>query len=233
MVLCSAGPQAASGGVTVAERFSLLHAAIDQELECVGRPPGSVTIVGVAKFQPVESVREAIDAGLRDVAHNYLQEGRRGFERLPPVRKHFIGRVQSNKARAIATLFDVVQSVDRLETGLSLARAASALDRELSVLIQVDAARARRHGCSPEEACDLAARLRNETSLRVDGIMAIAPPRDPAAAAKTFATAAKTFALVGGSTLSIGMSGDWREAVRAGSTMVRIGAALFGERDRR
>jgi hypothetical protein len=219
--------------VNVAGRYTALRAEIDDELRACGRDPGSVTLVGIAKGQPVEAVREALDAGLEDVGENYLQEAQRAFAALPPVRRHFVGHVQTNKAKPIVEQFDVVQSVDRLDAGLALARAAATLGRTVPVLIQVNISPTERFGCPPEEAPRLADRLRAEASLRVDGVMAIGPMNAGSAAiAAAFETAAKTFARVGGSTLSIGMSGDWREAVRAGSTMVRIGTALFGERGR-
>jgi PLP dependent protein len=215
--------------VSVAARYARLREAIDEELRSCGRAPGSVRLVGAAKKQPLQRILEAIEAGLGEIGESRLQEAERVLPQLPPVRKHFIGHIQTNKAKGIATLFDLVQSVDRIEAGLALAKAAAALGRVLPVLIQINISEADRFGCPPEEAPALAQRLRAEPSIRVDGVMAMAP-FDPERVAAAFETAAKTFARIGGSTLSIGMSGDWREAVRAGSTMVRIGTALFGER---
>jgi PLP dependent protein len=217
--------------VSVAARYAALCRDIEEELRSCGRAPGSVTLVGIAKRQPMERVREAIAAGLKDIGHNRLQEAERACAELTTVRKHFVGHVQTNKAKGIAELFDFVQSVDRLDAGLALARAADRAERTLPVLVQINISGTPRFGCAPSDAPALAERLRAQGSLRVDGVMAIGPhPADRQAIAQAFEIAAKTFALVGGSTLSIGMSGDWREGVRAGSTMVRIGTALFGER---
>ncbi len=217
--------------MSVAARYARLVEEIAAELRACGREEESVTIVGVAKRQPLDRVREAIEAGLHDVAENRLQEAERAYPQLPPVRKHFIGRIQTNKAKGIAALFDLVQSVDRLDAGLALARAAAVAGRALPILIQVNVSGTERYGCPPEEAPTLAQRLRAESSLCVEGVMAMGPfDADRAAVAAAFETAAKTLARVGGNTLSIGMSNDWREAIRAGSTMVRIGTALFGER---
>ena len=211
-----------------------LHAlrdAIDDELRRCGRSPESLTLVGVAKRQPHARVVAAIEAGLRDVGESYLQEARAKFEDLPPVRKHFVGHIQTNKAAAIAELFGLVQSVDREEAGTALARAAQRLDKVLPVLIQLNISPVERYGCPPEQAERLADTLRAQPSLRFDGVMAIGPHTgDRATIAKAFELAAMTLGRVGGTTLSIGMSGDWPEAVRAGSTMVRIGEALFGSR---
>jgi PLP dependent protein len=211
--------------------YQSLLRAVDDELERFGRPRGAVTIVGVSKKQPVERIRAAIAGGLRDVGENYLQEARRKFEQLPPVRKHFIGHLQTNKAKAVAALFDVVQCVDRGEAALALAKAAQQLGKELAVLVQVNISPTERFGCPPGRAPALADLVRDQSGLRLEGIMAIGPlSEDRAEISRAFELAAKTFDRVGGSTLSIGMSGDWPLAVRAGSTMIRIGTALFGGR---
>jgi pyridoxal phosphate enzyme (YggS family) len=219
--------------VTIGQRFSDLRRRVDDELEARGRPRGSVTIVGISKKQPVEAVTQALDAGLADIGENYLQEARRKFLLLPPVpvRKHFVGHVQSNKAPQIAALFDLVQSVDRPEAAQALGAGAARAGKRLGVLLQLNISPSERFGCSPGDAARLASIIEGEPSLCLEGVMAIGPlGADQGAREQAFALAAKTFARVGGSILSIGMSGDWREAIGAGSTMVRIGTALFGER---
>jgi pyridoxal phosphate enzyme (YggS family) len=215
----------------IAERYRALRRAIDGELLRCGRDPASLTLVGIAKGQPVERIAGAIEAGLSDLGENYLQEARRTFPLLPPVCKHFVGHLQTNKAKEVATAFDVVQSVDRAQAGAALSRAALEAGKALPVLMQLNVSPVERFGCPPEEAERLAEELRGLPGLRLDGIMAIGPlTADRDAILRAFSLAAKTLARVGGSTLSIGMSGDWREAVQAGSTMLRIGEALFGSR---
>jgi pyridoxal phosphate enzyme (YggS family) len=215
----------------VKERYRALCSAIDEELLREGRDPGGVTLVGVGKRQPPDIIAEAIEAGLTDLGESYLQEARRKFPLLPAVRKHFIGHVQTNKAKAIAAAFDVVQSVDRAEAGVALGRAAQERGSVLPVLLQLNVTPSDRFGCRPDEAERLAESLRGQAGLRLEGVMAMGPlgaERD--AILRAFELAAKTLARIGGSTLSIGMSGDWREALQAGSTMLRIGEALFGQR---
>lgn len=210
--------------MSIAERYAALRAEV----------PAHVTIVAVSKFQPVESVREAIAAGVTDIGENYLQEAREKFSSLPPVRKHFIGHVQTNKAKAIAAAFDIIQSVDRLEAGAALAKAAAGLGKSLPVLVQVNISPSERFGCPPQQAEALAEQLRAFESLRVDGVMAIGPitgERDQLL--RAFESAAEVWRRVGGPVLSIGMSGDWREAVEAGSTMIRVGTTIFGPRPSR
>ncbi|MDP9110692.1 MAG: alanine racemase, partial [Candidatus Eremiobacteraeota bacterium] len=127
--------------------------------------------------------------------------------------------------------FNVVQTVDRLEAASSLSKAAAAGGRTLGVLLQLNISPSERFGCAPGEAERLAEAVRGLPGLRLDGIMAIGPLSDDRSEIlRAFELAAKTFGRVGGSVLSIGMSSDWREALRAGSTMIRIGTALFGER---
>jgi len=194
------------------------------------RAPGSVSILGVTKTQSREAVVAAIDAGLTDVGENYFQEARNKYAGLPAVRKHFIGHVQTNKAKAIAALFDVVQSVDRLESGLALAKAAQATGKALRALVQINISPAERFGVAPADAPALARRLR-EAGLVIDGVMAIGPL--DASLDDAFGLAAATFGEVGGATLSLGMSGDWERAIAHGSTMIRIGSAIFGPRPAR
>lgn len=217
-------------GGTVAERVATLREHVDSIAVSAGRKSGSVAILAVTKAHARDAVLDVLDAGLTDVGESYVQEARAKYVGLPPCTKHFIGHVQTNKAKAIASLFDVVQSVDRLDAGLALAKAARDVGRSLRVLVQVNVSPVERFGARPADAPQLAARLRDE-GLAVDGVMAIGPLEGDVDAA--FATARATFAQVGGSTLSLGMSDDWERAVRHGSTMVRLGTAIFGPRPAR
>jgi pyridoxal phosphate enzyme (YggS family) len=212
---------------TVAERVAALRERVDEVTVAAGRERGSVAILAVTKAQPREAVLGALAGGLHDVGENYVQEARAKYAGLPPCTRHFIGHVQSNKAKAIVGLFDVVQSVDRLDAGLALAKAARDAGRRLRVLIQVNVSPVERFGTTPAEAPRLAARLRDE-GLDVDGVMAIGPLEGDIETA--FRSAQATFRAVGGTTLSLGMSADWERAIRRGSTMVRLGTALFGPR---
>ena len=212
---------------SIGERVAMLRANVDRVAESAGRSPGSVTILGVTKTQPREAVLAAIAAGLSDIGENYVQEAREKYVDLPPATRHFIGHVQTNKAKAIVGLFDVVQSIDRLDAGLAIAKAARALGRSVRVLVQVNVSPAERFGVPPAGAAQLAEQLR-AAGLTVDGVMAIGPLEGSVDAA--FELAREAFAAVGGSTLSLGMSADWERAIAHGSTMIRIGTAIFGAR---
>lgn len=225
---------------TIADRLAALRRDLEDELRACGRATDSVAILGVSKKQPVSSIEEAAAAGLRDIGENYVQEAKEKFALLhsplrqaqdDSFRKHYIGHVQTNKAKALVQLFDVVQTVDREEAATALAKGATSAGRILPVLLQLNVSPTERFGCPPAEADRLVDKIRATPGLRLDGVMAIGPiTEDRGEIARAFELAAKTFDRVGGSTLSIGMSGDWREAVRAGSTMIRIGTSLFGER---
>jgi PLP dependent protein len=212
---------------TIGERVAMLRARVDRAAEAAGRSAGAVTILGVTKTQPREAVLAAIEAGLSDIGENYLQEAREKYVDLPPVTRHFIGHVQTNKAKAIVGLFDVVQSIDRLEAGLAIEKAARALGRSVRVLVQVNVSPSERFGVAPDGAAHLAEQLRRE-GLTVDGVMAIGPLEGDVD--ESFALARDAFAAVGGTTLSLGMSADWERAIAFGSTMIRIGTAIFGAR---
>lgn len=221
---------------TPGERFTTLRAELDRVAAEAGRDPRAIGILGVAKYQPLEAVRDAVAAGLRDVGENYLQEAREKYPpgSLPGVRRHFIGHVQTNKAKAIAAAFDVVQSVDREDAARALAKAAAARETPLGVLIQVNISPAERFGAAPDQVERLAEIVRGFETLRLEGVMAIGPVTgDPGEIDRAFATARRVFERVGGTALSLGMSGDWPRAVAAGSTMIRAGTAIFGPRPRK
>jgi pyridoxal phosphate enzyme (YggS family) len=216
---------------SLAARIEALRARISEGARRAGRDAAEITLVGVTKKQQRDAVLEALAAGITDIAENYMQEAREKYADLPPARKHFIGHVQTNKAKAIVATFDVVQSIDRFDAGRAIAKAARAANKRVETLLQVNISPTERFGVAPGDAAALATRLREDEGLTVDGVMAIGPDTgDRAEIGRAFAKAAETFAAVGGSTLSLGMSGDWEEAIDCGSTMLRIGTAIFGER---
>lgn len=228
--------------MSFSQRYALLRSEIAAAAREAGRDPAAIRIVAVSKFQSPESIAQALAAGVTDFGENYVQEARRkwaptGSAALrqaqddKDVSLHFLGHVQTNKANAIAQTFDVVQSVDRAAAADALSRAAEQAGKVLPVLLQLNISPAERFGCLPAEAPALAARVRSLPGLRLDGVMAIGPlTPDRAAVRGAFEVAAAVHREAGGPVLSLGMSGDWREALAAGSTMLRIGTSLFGPR---
>lgn len=212
---------------------------IARALALAGRGPESVAVLAVTKGFGPEAVTAAIATGLTDVGENYLQEAAAKFAALdslaaPSIRRHFIGRLQRNKCKRVAELFDVVQSIDELAIAKALDGAAREVKKTLDVLVQINIASDDRAGVSPGEAAAFADAMRKLPNLRLRGVMAVGPA-DPALVPEAFAQAHTTFeslrtAIAGEPILSLGMTGDLEAAVAAGSTMVRLGTALFGER---
>jgi len=224
------GDRPAGAPNSLVGRIADVRKQLADECRTVGRDPSSVRLVGVTKAQSRDAVIEAIACGVTDVAENYVQEARAKLAGVSGARTHFVGHVQTNKAKAIVELFDVVQSIDRIEAGRAIANASRRLGRKPKALVQVNVSPTERFGVAPDEAHGLAAQLRSD-GLEVDGVMAIGPlTQSRAEIVSAFRAAARAFEAVGGSTLSLGMSGDWREAIACGSTMVRLGTALFGPR---
>ncbi len=202
--------------------------------------PGAVKLLAVSKTRPVEAVRALAAAGQRAFGENYVQEGVGKCRALVDLglEWHLIGHLQSNKCREAAGHFDWVHSLDR-------AKLVDALDRErpadrppLNVLIQVNLdGEASKSGCAPGEVMALAERVAAAPRLRLRGLMAIPEPHpDPGHRRETFRrlkTLQDQVAALHPSTdtLSMGMSDDYALAIAEGSTLVRIGTALFGRRD--
>ncbi len=216
---------------TLRDRMAAIIDELAELKSAAGCSTVPTTILAVTKSQPVAAILDAVDTGIEHIGENYYQEARLKFANLPPVRKHFLGHVQTNKAKGIVECFDVVQSVDRLEAGRALARAARDAGKALPILVQVNISPSERFGVPVECAERLASELRDEDGLHVQGVMAIGPlTQDKEERRRAFERAARVFERLGGRTLSLGMSADWREAVECGSTMIRLGTALFGAR---
>ncbi len=230
--------------MSTAERYARLRERIAAAAARAGRPPGSVRLVGAAKRQPIERVREALAAGLEDIGENYVQEAARVQEALEggphKPRWHMIGRLQRNKAREAVALFDCVHSLDRVRLAAALDREARRAGRRIDVLFQVNlSGEASKAGASETELEELVDAVRGLESLRAVGLMTMpAPDPDPEAARAPFAhlrrlrDALRARAGEDAFTeLSMGMSADLEVAVEEGATMVRIGTALFGARE--
>jgi pyridoxal phosphate enzyme (YggS family) len=190
-----------------------------------------VRVVAVTKGHPPEVAMAASAAGYTDLGENYAQEliskdaafAKAGLQRP---HWHFIGRLQSNKIRQLVGIVELWQSVDRASLVAELARRAPGA----RILIQVDlAGLGGRGGCPPEEVGDLV-RAAGDSGLRVEGLMGVGPPGDPEFSREPFRWLARTAGEQGLPEVSMGMSADLEVAVAEGSTMVRVGTALLGER---
>jgi pyridoxal phosphate enzyme (YggS family) len=208
-----------------------------------GRPANAVRLLAVTKTFPPAAIEQAVQQGQRCFGENYVQEGVAKIialsvqPTLPPLEWHFIGPIQSNKTRAIAEHFDWVQSLDRLSIAQRLSDQRPSQLPALQVLIQVNiSAEDSKSGVSPDAALTLAMAVAQLPRLHLRGIMAIPrPDMTPDEQRDCFErlhrlweTCRLSFPDV--DTLSVGMSDDFELAIAAGSTMVRIGSAIFGER---
>jgi|SRR5215831_2627063 len=198
-----------------------------------------VTLVGVSKSQPPSSIREAHAAGCRHFGESYVQEVTAKMEELGDLDAtwHFIGRLQTNKARLVAERFDWVHAVDRTRLAAALSKARPESLAPLDVCIQVNiSAEATKGGVPPAEALALAREVRELPRLRLRGLMGMASATPERAEQRAqFALLARTKEAIGAAgialdTLSMGMSDDFESAIAEGSTMVRVGTAIFGAR---
>lgn len=221
-------------------RAAALHSEIAAACVAAHRDPAEVELLAVTKTYPAEAADYAARYGLRAVGENRVQEGAaKRAQTTAAVRWELIGHLQSNKARLAAEHFDRVQSVDSEKLLNHLDRAAAELGKTLPILLQINAGRdPAKFGAELEDAPRLLDAALAKTHLRVDGLMTIAPlSDDPAVAQRTFAALRELRDALAATTgtplreLSMGMSGDFPAAIAAGSTLVRIGTALFGTRE--
>lgn len=202
------------------------------------REPKTVQLLAVSKTHPSESLREMYQTGQRSFGENYLQEALDKIETLNDldIEWHFIGHVQRNKTKHLASSFAWVHGVDRLIIAERLSSQREASQPPLNICLQVNIdAQETKDGCQPNEVAELVKNISQLPHLKLRGLMVIPAPNNTQA----FSDAKQLFEQVKSEhahpedwdTLSMGMSGDMVEAIAVGSTMVRVGTALFGARD--
>jgi pyridoxal phosphate enzyme (YggS family) len=224
----------------LAEHLRAVRARVDAAARAAGRDPATVQLLAVSKTWPADDVATLAAFGHRDFGENRVQELTAKARELADVdlRWHFVGQLQRNKAAAVARLGAVVHSLDREALVAVLGRVGEETGRPVEVYVQVDLGGpegelAARGGATPDAVPALADAVAGQAGLRLAGLMAVAPRgEDPAAAFGRLAALAERVradhpAAVG---LSAGMSGDLEAAVAAGSTVVRVGTAIFGRR---
>lgn len=194
------------------------------------RSGDDIRLVAVTKSVGIEEARLLIDLGVTDLAENRVEEARPKIEGIAgPVRWHMIGPVQRRKAAVVATLFDSVDSVDRLSVAEALQRRCEEQSKTLSVLIEVNVSgETSKHGFAPEELGSALQSLRRMDHLRVEGLMTMAPLLDDAELTRPFFALLRGLAQDHGlNELSMGMSNDFEVAIEEGATQIRVGTALF------
>jgi len=227
----------------IASRASAVREAIERACARAGRNPSEVTLVAVTKMHPPEVVREAVAAGLSIFGENRVQEGIRKIEALRPdfpgLSWRLIGRLQTNKAKSAVRYFEEIQSVDRISLLEALSREAGASGRRLPIYVEVNVGGEHsKAGVAPEECEALVRAALARPELDVRGLMTVPPFAEDPDVSRPFFRELRVLrdrlqsvsgAAIPG--LSMGMSHDFEAAIEEGATTVRVGTALFGERE--
>ena len=228
--------------LSVAERIGRIRESVSRACLKAGRRPDSVTLIGVTKTRTPEEIKPAIEAGLDDLGENYLQEAREKVRKLPGVRWHLIGNLQNNKANQAAELFEVIHSLDSVRLIKHLDRHCRERGCTVSGLIQVRlGGEDTKSGIEPECLIPMLDELSLEPpeALCLTGLMTIPPPvDDPEKSRPHFRrlrelldeVLKRRYPFWHGAELSMGMTDDYLVAVEEGATFIRVGRAIFGER---
>ncbi len=223
-------------------RIEQVKKRINDTAEACKRPMASVRLVAVSKTMPAEVVRDAIEAGILELGENYIQEAKKKIITLAafPVTWHFIGHLQSNKAKYAVRLFDLIHSVDSLKLAQELNKYAKKNDKIQAILIQVNVAKeASKSGVYVEDTLQLLKEVSRLENIAVKGLMTMPPFFNaPEKARPYFKSLRKlrdqikieAISNISMDELSMGMTGDFETAIEEGATIVRIGTAIFGDR---
>jgi pyridoxal phosphate enzyme (YggS family) len=226
----------------IEENLKIVRHSIAEACGKAGREPGEVTLLGVTKTVPPDRVNAAIRAGLEVIGENRVQEylGKREMINLDNVRAHLIGHLQTNKVSKIVGKADMIESIDSVKVAKAVSDASLKRGIITDVLIQVNIGREdTKHGVMAEELEQLLRAAAGFSGIKIRGLMAIPPIYDTEREKRAFfSDMCKLFIDIKGKNidnvamdiLSMGMSADYREAIMEGSTLVRIGSAIFGSR---
>jgi hypothetical protein len=224
------------------DRLERVHARIKKAADGCNRTLDSIRLIAVSKTMPAEVVKEAIEAGATDLGENYIQEAREKVNALATsdVNWHYIGHLQSNKAKYAVRLFDLIHSVDSLKLATELNKYAQKNEKMQSILVQVNVAQEEsKSGVYVENAIELLNNIGQLSNISVKGLMTMPPYFNAPEKVRPFFAAlrelrdqirAAGIPNIAMDELSMGMTGDFEAAIEEGATMVRIGTAIFGER---
>ena len=220
-------------------QLAAVQARLAKAAQAAGRAPETLKLIAVSKTQPSAAIREAYAAGQRAFGENYVQElvqKAEELEDLDDLEWHFIGHLQSNKAKQVVKVASLVHTVDSASLAKELGkRATQAGVAPRAVLIEVNVgAEPQKFGVLPADLADVMAAVLAEPGLSLRGLMTVPPAGDSLVARRVFETLATLRVVHGGKErlpeLSMGMSGDLEEAVASGATLLRVGTAIFGHR---
>jgi pyridoxal phosphate enzyme (YggS family) len=224
------------------KRIQNIKKRIEEAADRCGRNPSTVRLVAVSKTIPVDRVKEAIKAGVTVLGESYIQEAREKFNQLAtsPVSWHFIGHLQSNKAKYAVRLFDLIHSVDSFKLARELNKHAQKNAKIQNILIQINISKeSSKSGADAANVLDLINQVCHLESLSVKGLMTMPPFFNDPEKARPYFSALRdlrdrirkeTPPEISLDELSMGMTGDFEVAIEEGATLVRIGTAIFGER---
>ncbi|MBS2015339.1 MAG: YggS family pyridoxal phosphate-dependent enzyme [Deltaproteobacteria bacterium] len=224
--------------MSIADELARVRDRIARAATAVSRDPNEIRLVAVSKTKPASAVREAYEAGHRDFGENYVQELVQKADELQDlgeIRWHFIGHLQSNKARHVVKVAHMVQTVDSASLVKELGKRVAKEERgALPVLVEVNVGgEPQKHGASPADVGNVIAAIEAEPALALKGLMTI-PPNDLEGARRAFEALSSLRSIHGGKAklpeMSMGMSSDLEVAIACGATIVRVGTAIFGER---
>ena len=227
-------------------RYQAILGSAHEAAIAAGRLPNTVRVLAVSKTQPIETIHAALEAEITAFGENYAQEFKDKASRLTSdaltAEWHFIGHLQTNKVKMIAPYVSCIHSVDSARLAQEISKAASALGRTIDVLLQVNTSgEESKSGCEPHEIYALAEAALKEPNIRVRGLMTIAAFSDDAEFVRPMFRLLRSlrdelrtrFPEASFDELSMGMSGDYAAAIQEGSTMIRVGTAIFGEREKK
>ena len=210
--------------------------------EHCGRSPDEIKLVAVSKTKPVESIQQALDAGLKRFGENYIQEARDKYDRLSAssIQWHFIGHLQSNKAKYAVRMFDLIHSVDSEKLAVALNKQAAGIGKLQPILVQVNISREfSKFGALREDAVKLVEKISTLENLSLKGLMTLPPFFNSPEKVRPYFKDLRELAAhihslsipgISMNELSMGMTGDFETAIEEGATLVRVGTAIFGER---
>jgi len=230
---------------SIGTRFRLVKERIRKAALGCGRDPEEIKLVAVSKTVPVERIQEAIAAGATILGENYIQEARAKIESIGTgsISWHFIGHLQTNKAKYAVRLFDIIHSVDSLKLAQELDRRARSIGKVQDILIQVNISHeSTKSGIDPEKTIELIRSIAPLKNLSIRGLMTMPPYFNDPERTRPFFRALKELQElilregipnIEMTELSMGMTGDFETAISEGATIVRIGTAIFGERPKK
>jgi pyridoxal phosphate enzyme (YggS family) len=203
--------------------------------------PEGVELIGVAKTRNLEEIQEAVDAGIRNIGENYVQEAERAYQKIgQAVKWHMIGHLQSNKAKKAVRIFDMIETVDSVKLAEAIDRACGDIGKVMPVLMEINSGEeSQKAGVMPEDAAFLIREMTIFRNIRIMGLMTMGPfSGEPEDARPYFRRTREVFDEIKNTNLSgvemkhlsMGMSNSYKVAIEEGANMVRIGTKIFGER---